>query len=114
MTNDLLLAADASNCDLPLAFISSLESVEQTTLMQKHSEGVSDSAFDCFLSDLTRSSVLKIHSHPSTVSRGIPQGSIFGPLYFIIYGPTGPRVLKKSDFGCKFSLAYVIWDIESV
>ncbi len=93
VVNDLLLFVDSGNCavllllDLSAAF----DTVDHCILLNrlKTEVGICDSALDWFESYFTvRSFSVELgqsHSAPASVTGGVPQGSILGPISFALY-----------------------------
>ena len=91
--NDFLQAIDKRQCgmlillDLSAAF----GTVDHSVLLQRLSDrlnvkGTSLNWFESYLSDCSRSVVVSGESsHPIPLSCGIPQGSVPGPILFIVY-----------------------------
>ena len=110
VTNDLLMASDKGLLsvlvllDLSAAF----DTVDHRILLQRleHSVGIKGTAlcwFKSYLSD--RSQFVHVNNEPSactSVSYGVPQGSVLGPILFTLYMlPLGNIIRKHSvNFHC--------------
>ena len=101
--NDLVLSADSgkSSILLGLDFTAAFDTVDHSLLLDvlEKSFGITDSClkwFDSYLSQ--RSSFVSIDSsHSSIVSfnYGVPQGSILGPLLYILYTSELPKIISS-------------------
>lgn len=88
--------------DLSKAF----DCVPHRELLDKLSQlGITDSWFHSYLENRTQSvKIGRILSEPRSVSCGVPQGSILGPLLFLIDVNDIPRVIKQSSPGTEVAV----------
>uniref|UniRef100_A0A3B1JSL1 Reverse transcriptase domain-containing protein n=1 Tax=Astyanax mexicanus TaxID=7994 RepID=A0A3B1JSL1_ASTMX len=107
--NDLLVAADAGalNILLLLDLSAAFDTINHSILLSRLCElGIVGTALDWFSSYLTDRkqfiSLAGYSSHTSVIKHGVPQGSVLGPLLFIIYIlPLGPLLRHFNlDFHC--------------
>ena len=93
VSNDVLSALDEGNVSMLtlLDLSSAFDTIDHSILLSRlHSlYGISGSALDWFASYLqgrTQTVLVDGHSsHPSPLSFGVPQGSVLGPIMFILY-----------------------------
>ena len=93
ITNDILLALDSGNVS-PLTLLdlsAAFDTIDQCILLNRphHMYGISSTALSWFSSYLTnRTQLVIVDGHVaqvSSLSYGVPQGSVFGPILFILY-----------------------------
>ena len=93
ITNDILFALDSGNVSL-LTFLdlsAAFSTVDHYILLNRlqHMYGISGTAlswFSSYLTNTTQSVTVDDHiSHVSRLSYGVPQGSVLGPILFILY-----------------------------
>ncbi|XP_073709407.1 uncharacterized protein [Misgurnus anguillicaudatus] len=92
VTNDLLLASDSGSLSilLLLDLSAAFDTINHSILLQRLQHlGISGTALSWFTSYLTdRFQFISINncmSHTISVNHGVPQGSVLGPLLFILY-----------------------------
>ena len=103
IVNDLLLALYGGNVSL-LALLdlsAAFDTIDHSILFHRlhHDFGIQGTALDWFSSYLTnRTQSVSLHcytSEPSPISFGVPQGSVLGPVLFILYTASLSTVIEK-------------------
>ena len=101
--NDLLYALDDGNVSL-LALLdlsAAFDMIDHSILLHRlyHEFGIQGMALDWFSSYLTnRTQSVSIDcymSQPATISFGVPQGSVLGPVFFVLYTAPLSTVIEK-------------------
>ncbi|WP_293650351.1 reverse transcriptase family protein [Thiolapillus sp.] len=93
ITNDILLALDSGNVSLLtlLDLSAAFDTIDHCILLDRlqHMYGISGTAlswFSSYLTNRTQSVIVNDHiSQVSSLSYGVPQGSVLGPILFILY-----------------------------
>ena len=93
ITNDILLALDSGNVSLLTFFdlSAAFDTIDHCILLDRlqHMYGISGTAlswFSSYLTNRTQSVIINDHiSQVSSLSYGVPQGSVLGPILFILY-----------------------------
>jgi len=63
--------------------------------------GTAATFFTTYLQNRSQSVVVdNVHSHPVKVSYGMPQGSVCGPIYFILYTAPLEDIIKSHGLSC--------------
>ena len=104
ITNDLLMAADSGHISILilLDLTAASDTISHSILLDRlASIGISDTPLDWFHSYLfgrTQFIQLKsFSSHTSPLSSGVPQGSVLGPILFIIYLIPLGQIFRKHN-----------------
>ena len=99
IVNDLLLSLDDGKISLlaSLDLSAAFDTIDHNILLHRlqHAFGLSGTVLDWFSSYIS----VSVHSHtsvPASVSCGVPQGSVLGPIIFVLY--TTPLSLLSSNF----------------
>ena len=93
ITNDILLALDSGNVSLLtlLDLSAAFDTIDHCILLNRlqHMYGISGTAlswFSSYLTNRTQSVIVDDHvSQVSSLSYGVPQGSVLGPILFTLY-----------------------------
>ena len=104
IVNDLLLSLDDGNISLlaSLDLSAAFDTIDHDILLHRlqHDVGLSGTVLDwfhhIFLVESNRS--LFVHSHtsmPASVSCGVPQGSVLGPILFVLYTTPLSAVIER-------------------
>ena len=103
IVNDLLLSLDDGNISLlaSLDLSAAFDTIDHNVLLHRlqHDVGLSGTILDCFSSYLSdRIQSVSVHSHtsvPASVSCGVPQGSVLGPIIFVLYTTPLSAVIER-------------------
>ena len=103
IVNDLLLSLDDGKISLlaSLDLSAAFDTIDHNILLHrlKHDFGLSGTVLDWFSSNLSgRIQSVSVHSHtsvPASVSCGVPQGSVLGPILFVLYTTPLSTVIER-------------------
>ena len=103
IVNDLLLSLDDGNVTLLtlLDLSAAFDTIDHAILLQRlqHDFGIQDIALDWFSSYLTgRTQSVTIQNHtsdPDPIAFGVPQGSVLGPVLFVLYTTPLSTIIAK-------------------
>ena len=103
IVNDLLLSLDDGKMSLlaSLDLSAAFDTIDHNILLHrlKHDFGLSGTVLDWFSSYLSgRIQSVSVHSHtsvPASVSCGVPQGSVLGPILFVLYTTLLSTVIER-------------------
>ena len=103
IVNDLLLSLDDGNISLlaSLDLSAAFDTIDHAILLHRlqHDFGLSGTVLDWFSSYLSgRIQSVSVHSHtsvPASVSCGVPQGSVLGPILFVLYTTPLSAVIER-------------------
>ena len=103
IVNDLLLSLDDGKISLlaSLDLSAAFDTIDHAILLHRlqHDFGLSGTVLDWFSSYLSgRIQSVSVHSHtsvPASVSCGVPQGSVLGPILFVLYTTPLSAVIER-------------------
>ena len=103
IVNDLLLSLDDGKISLlaSLDLSAAFDTIDHAFLLHRlqHDFGLSGTVLDWFSSYLSgRIQSVSVHSHtsvPASVSCGVPQGSVLGPILFVLYTTPLSAVIER-------------------